>query len=155
MVTTWMGHRYVPDFAPAPRFFRSQILCRLFKKGETINGGPQCVYACKKIANACYKDHLVLCQSSVDYGNTHARTHARTHTHTPTHARTHAHSHTHTHTHTHTPTHKERACNKNVRIFTVLKLDTIRKKKKKSHLNEIITSLFPHLHNPFPPSPRP
>jgi len=45
----WLG------FAPALRFLRSQILCRLYKSpsDETINRGPPCVYACKKITNTC------------------------------------------------------------------------------------------------------
>ena len=42
VVTKWMCDRYVLGFAPALRFLRSQILCRLYKSpsGETINRGP-------------------------------------------------------------------------------------------------------------------
>ena len=51
VVAKWMGDRYVLGFAPAPKFLRSQILCRLYKRpsDETINRGPPCVYARKKI----------------------------------------------------------------------------------------------------------
>ena len=67
MATKWMGDRYVLGFAPALRFLLSQILCRLYKSpsDETINRGPPCVYACKKIAYVCYRS----C-SPGDHGNT-------------------------------------------------------------------------------------
>ena len=51
VVTRWMGDCYVPGFAPALRFLQCQILCRLYKSpsDETINWGPQCGSASKKI----------------------------------------------------------------------------------------------------------
>ena len=40
---------------PLPRFFHSQILCRLYKSpsDKIIKQGPLCVYACKK-------DHILM-----------------------------------------------------------------------------------------------
>ena len=51
------GHQldgYVPGFAPARRFFRSPLLCRLCKSpsNETINRRPLCVYVCRKTTYA-------------------------------------------------------------------------------------------------------
>ena len=48
------GDRYVLGFAPALRFLRSQILCRLHKSpsDETVNRDPPSVYECKKITHA-------------------------------------------------------------------------------------------------------
>ena len=102
VVTTWMGDRYVLGFAPAPRFIRSQSLCRLDKSpsDETVDRGPTCAHAFRKITYArthARQRSCSPCQNSVDYGNIKIIQHAL----------------------------------KSVRaLFRVLKLDTARKKKR-------------------------
>ena len=54
------GYRYVLGFAPALRFLRSQILCRLYESPseEIINRGPR-VYTCAKRSHTHVKDPVV------------------------------------------------------------------------------------------------
>ena len=67
-----MSDCYVLGFAPAWRFFQSQVLWRLYDSpsGETINQGPLCVYACKTDCICTFKGFRSPCQSLVDYENT-------------------------------------------------------------------------------------
>ena len=60
--------RCMLGFAPAPRFFRIQILCRLYKgpSDETTDIGPPPCICMQKDPHTNVKD---LVKSSVDYGN--------------------------------------------------------------------------------------
>ena len=71
VVTIWMGDHYVLGFVPTQRILRREILYRLYKSplDETINWGPPCAYACKKITNTCSRI-CSPCRNLVDYGNT-------------------------------------------------------------------------------------
>ena len=69
----WSPHGwviYVLGFMQTLRFLWVQILCRLYKgpSDETINRGPMCVFACKKIIYTSSRS-CGPCQSSVVYGN--------------------------------------------------------------------------------------
>ena len=70
VITKWMGDCYMLDFAPALRFLRSQILCRLHKSppDEAINRGPLCACACKEITYTRWRS-CSPSQCSVNYRN--------------------------------------------------------------------------------------
>ena len=67
VVTKWVGGRYVLGFAPALRFLRSPILCRLYKNhsDETTSRGHLHVHAWKRTTHACLRS-CSPCQSLVD-----------------------------------------------------------------------------------------
>ena len=71
-----MGDCYVLGFVPALRFCQSKRLCRLYKSplDETINWGPLCVYAWKKLTYACRLHGAY--QNLVDCGNSKINQHA-------------------------------------------------------------------------------
>ena len=77
MVTKWVGGHYMLGFAPALRFLRSQILCRLYKNhsDEAISRGHLHVYAWKMITHACLRSCSTRL-SLVDYGNIKITQHA-------------------------------------------------------------------------------
>ena len=111
--TLKMGVRYVPGFAPAVRFLRSQILCGLFQNSFSmrfINQGPRLPPVYTHYTHA-ERPHMHVKEPAVVY--VWVRWNMGT---------------------TNNP-----ACTKGVRGFIMLKLDTIRKKKKnricKEHKN--------------------